>query len=238
MSGTDNHADIDGYVACDLDAAGIEKVEQHLASCESCRDEVAALREVQTYLRGIPPEALLEGPPDDADLLLQRTLREMRAEAAAAGRRRHSLGAMISLASAAAVTAAVLGVLIGRSTVDTEPAATAEPTPSASSTVVPGTRFASSVDAASGARLTVRVEPAAGFVRVNVAVTGLPVGAPCRLVVVGKDGTREIASSWLVGVKGAAEGTTLDGSALIAPEDVAAVLVETTAGRQFVKTSV
>ncbi|GAB2568765.1 anti-sigma factor family protein [Kribbella endophytica] len=235
---TENHADIDGYVDGELDTAGAEQVEQHLAGCESCREEVNALRELQSFLQEVPAEALLDGPPDDADLLLQRTLRQVRKESAAAGSSRGRVAAVASIAAVAAVAAVVGGVLIGRNSVDDQPIAGPEPTPTASATAVPGTRFASSVDARTGARLTVRVEPAAGFVRVNVAVTGLPANEPCRLVVVGKDGHRETAGSWLVSEKGAANGTTLDGTALIDPDDVAAVLIENTAGQQFVRTAV
>ncbi|GAA1531308.1 zf-HC2 domain-containing protein [Kribbella lupini] len=228
------HADIDGYVDGELDTAGAEQVEQHLAGCASCREEVNALRELQSFLQEVPAEALLDGPPEDADLLLQRTLRQVRKESATPGRGR--VAVIASIAAVAAVAAVVGGVLIGRNTVDNPPIAGPEPTPTASA--VPGTRFASSVDARTGARLTVRVEPAAGFVRVNVAVTGLPANEPCRLVVVGKDGRRETAGSWLVSEKGAANGTTLDGTALIDPADVAAVLIENTSGQQFVKTAV
>ena len=37
---------------------------------------------------------------------------------------------------------------------------------------------------------------------------------------------------------GAEPGTTLDGTALIPPDEVAAVLVESTSGHQFVKTTI
>ena len=54
-------------------------IEQHLAGCADCRGVVAELQETKDLLGEVPPEAFLDGPPDDGDLLLQRTLRAARA---------------------------------------------------------------------------------------------------------------------------------------------------------------
>ncbi len=72
--------------------------------------------------------------------------------------------------------------------------------------------------------------PAAGWVRVNASVTGIPQGQKCVLVVKSKSGDTEIAGSWLVGPKAAKNGTNLDGSALVAPDQVASVAVMSTSG--------
>ena len=217
-----------------LEEAERVSVEQHVASCERCQAELEELEEVRMALDGLPPEAWLDGPPADADLLLQRTLRTARGERA--GRR---FSQRVIGAAAAAVLAVVAiggGALVGRSTTTQQ---TAQPAVSSTAPTPPsGTRVASFADPATGARLTVRVEPAAGWVRVSAAVAGIPAGQRCRLVVVAKDGRREIAGSWLVSAKGAREGTTLDGSALIAPADVAAVQVENFDGQRFVSVSV
>ena len=71
----------------------------------------------------VPPEALLEGPPD-GDLVLHRTLRQIRAEAAADRRRR-----LVPRVAAAAAAVAVLaggGVAVGRVTAP-EPVVVAAP---------------------------------------------------------------------------------------------------------------
>jgi hypothetical protein len=47
-----------------------------------------------------------------------------------------------------------------------------------------------------------------------------------------------LAGSWVVSEKGAAEGTTLDGSALVAPADVASIQVITEAGRKYTSVAV
>ncbi|WP_337523391.1 hypothetical protein [Streptomyces sp. SS] len=89
--------------------------------------------------------------------------------------------------------------------------------------------------------MTVRVTPAAGWVRVRAAVTGLPEGERCTLVVVGRDGSRTTAGSWVVGAgarEGEGKGAALDGSAAVAPADVAAVVVENESGKRFVSVPV
>ncbi|RSM86610.1 anti-sigma factor [Kibdelosporangium aridum] len=228
------HVDIDAFVAGELTPEQAADVEQHIAGCEECRREVDTLRELQDILGEVPPEALLEGYPQDADLVLQRTLRQMRNESSATQRRTRLL-----TVAAAVVAAAVLvggGVVLGQSTSTTEP--TAIPTTTPTATQPPGVRFASATDGATGARITARITPAAGWSRINAAVSGIPAGEQCRLIVVSKDGTHESAGSWVVPPKEKADGTTLDGSALIPAEDVAAVIVETTTGKQYVSVNV
>jgi len=239
MSAARDHADIDSYVAGELTPQENTAVEEHLETCAECREEVGVLRELQQLLSDMPPEALLDGPPDDADLLLQRTLRQVRTESSAAeGRRRH-----LAAAAAAAVAAVALvgGVLVGRVTLGEQTVAAAAPPSVSQPTAVPaqpGTRYASALDPGTGARLTAAIVPAAGWVRVNAAITGIPAGERCQLVVIGRDGSREMAGGWLVSEQGATGGTTLDGSALIAPDDVAGVAVQNTDGKQFVEAKV
>jgi hypothetical protein len=39
---------------------------------------MADLRDLEDTLRAVPPEAMIDGPPSDADLLLPRTLKLLR----------------------------------------------------------------------------------------------------------------------------------------------------------------
>jgi predicted anti-sigma-YlaC factor YlaD len=206
-------------------------VEEHLDSCELCRAELDSLAVVRDALDLVPPEAWLEGPPDGGELMLRRMLRTVRAERTSWRLPRRTVG----VAAAVVLTVVAAGALVGRITA---PVAAARTVAAAPAPPVPGTRVGSVTDAATGARLTVRVEPAAGWVRVSAAVTGVPAGQRCRLVVVGRDGQHEIAGSWLVSAKGAADGTVLSGAALVAPQQVAAVRVENVDGQQFVSVSV
>ncbi|SES48556.1 anti-sigma factor family protein [Actinokineospora terrae] len=208
-------------------------VQRHLADCAECRVELQALEEVRDMAGELPEEALLDGPPDDGDLLLARTLRQVRSEANASRNRSIAIAGV----AAAVVLAAVLGtgVVIGRSTSTpvAQPTVTVGPTETQNAK----TRFLSGSDPNTGARLTAKVVPAAGWVRLNVSVTGIPAGERCRVVVVSKDGTREEAGSWLVSPDGAQKGTNLDGAALIAPDDVGSVEIITTEGKRYVSVS-
>ena len=205
-----------------LDAAQSRAVEEHLAGCPECRREWEELRQMVDVLDDLPPEAFLDGPPDGGDLLLQRTLRQVRAETGTRRRRRRFTIAVV----AAAVLAAVLagGVMIGRTTAP--PVVAAAPAPSPDAMVLSG-------GGDPGVSMTATVSPAAGWVRLRVTVAGIPPGERCRLVVVAADGSRQVAGSWLVPPTGWHAGLTLDGSAIVAPGPVAAVVVENEAGHQF-----
>ncbi|MFD9358411.1 zf-HC2 domain-containing protein [Streptomyces sp. NPDC060031] len=229
------------YVLGVLDDADVHRVEEHVAGCVQCREEVTALREMEAALGEVPAEAFLDGPPPQGgDLLLQRTLRQMRGELAGARRRRRGVAGLAAVASMAAVFWA--GAQWGGS--DGGPVALPpqpSPTVSAQPTAPPaGTRVASATDPGTGARMTVQVTPAAKWVRVHAAVAGVPAGQRCRLVVVSRDGTRTTAGGWVVGSQGNGEskGAALDGTAAVDPGDVQAILVENEAGLQFVSVPV
>ncbi|MDH6541347.1 anti-sigma factor family protein [Streptomyces lavendulae] len=228
------------YVLGVLDEDDVRRVEEHVGDCVRCREEVAALREMEEVLGEVPEEAFLEGPPQGGDLLLQRTLRQVRGERAASARRRVGLAGLAVAASLAAVFWA--GTQLGG---DREPvgALPAPPSPTVSAVPpapVPGTRVASATDRGTGARMNVQVTPAAKWVRVHAAVTGIPAGERCRLVVVAKDGTRSTAGGWVVGTAehGEGKGASLDGSAAVDPANVREVLVENESGRTFVSVPV
>lgn len=206
-----------------LDPERTRAVEEHLATCAPCRRDLEDLSAVTDLLGEVPPEAFLEGPPD-GDLVLQRTLRQIRVETAAQRRRTR----VPRLASAAAAVALVLagGVTLGRATVP-EPLVVASAAPQANAVTLRG-------NGASGVTMAAAVSPAAGWVRVSTTVRGIPAGERCRLVVLTRGGSRVLAASWLSSTKGEAEGTQLDGAAIVAPDQVAGVAVENEAGREFV----
>jgi hypothetical protein len=220
-----NHVDLAAYLMDLLDAEQRRRADEHLTECAECRAEVDSMREWSAALAAIPEAMLLDGPPDDADLLLQRTLRQVRTESAGHRSRRT---AMLAAAAAAVIAVAIGGgVVVGRTTA---PTPLAEPS-SASTTA--GARGGTAVGA-EGARMTVVVTPASGWVRVNATVTGVRAGERCRLEVIGRDGSAVLAGSWLASKAGETNGTVLNGSALIDPAQVASVRVTNVTGEQYV----
>ena len=205
-----------------LDPDRTRAVERHLATCAACRRDLAELTAVTDLLGEVPPEALLEGPPD-GDLVLQRTLRQVRVESAA--RRRHRLAPRAAAAVAAVAVLLGGGVAVGRLTAP-EPAPVAVAAPPGSLTL--------RGDGVPGVSMTAVVSPAAGWVRVSTTVRGIPPGERCRVVVLSRNGTRTLAASWLTSARGQTEGTQVDGAAIVAPDQVAGVAVENETGTQFV----
>ncbi|MCM4080723.1 anti-sigma factor [Paractinoplanes hotanensis] len=193
-------------------------VHAHVEDCPQCRGEVGDLRAIEERLGEIPPEAFLEGPPPGSDLLLARTLSQVRQEGRGQDRRRRALWALGAVA--AALVAVAGGLFIGRAGAGSPDSV--EPPP-----VVAAPRTITATDQVTGTSLNVTITPAVGWVRLRATVAGVPAGSQCRLFVVARDGSREFAGSWLVG----ASGTTVDGSALVAPAEVTAVQVETYAGQ-------
>ncbi|HEY6744668.1 MAG TPA: zf-HC2 domain-containing protein [Mycobacteriales bacterium] len=222
--------DLGVYALGGLSEAEKAEIDAHVAGCATCRDQLAELTAIAGRLGEVPPEFFLEGPPEGGDLLVQRAVSRVRAERRSALTRRRVLTA----AAAAVVAVALLGAgaVAGRQSAPTPVAS--GPTSTPTSTPVAGTRTAAATDPGTGARLSAQVVPAAGWVRVSATVTGIPAGQRCRIVVVGAGGERQTAGSWVVSAKGAQDGTMLNGSALVDPARVTAVLVENFEGRQFV----
>lgn len=206
-----------------LDPQRTRAVEEHLARCAACRRDLEDLTAVTNLLGEVPPEALLEGPPD-GDLVLHRTLRQIRAEAAADRRRR--LVPRIAAAAAAVAVLAGGGITVGRATA---------PDPVVVTTAAPATGVTLRGDGVPGVTMAAVVSPAAGWVRVSANVKGIPAGKRCRVIVLARDGRREVAAAWLTSARGEREGTQVDGAAIVAPDQVAGVAVEDDAGEEFVE---
>ena len=238
MSAVDqSHTQLGAYALGALDPAEAAEFEQrHLATCAQCRFDLNELMALRESLDEVPPEAFLDGPPEGGDMLLQRTLRQVRAEEPAATvQRRPRRGLALAGAAVLVVVALGGGVVVGRQSAGDGGNIAI---PSGSATPQPGTKEVRATDPGTGVQLAASVAPFAGWVRVNVSVKGIPAGEKCVLQVVTKDGQVVNAGSWQVSAKWENEGFTLDGSALVAPDNVQSVEIATTDGRKLVSAQV
>lgn len=224
------------YVLGGLSPDETRAVDAHLAECADCRREVAELTELRGMLDSVPREAFLDGPPDEGELLLQRTVRQMRAEQAEQEgqpqRARFPVAAGVVVIALAALGG---GVLLGR---QTAPGGEAQGPQSSVVQAPPGARTGEATNPASGVSMAVSLMPATGWVRVHAVVRGVPAGKRCQLLVVPQEGDAVLAGSWLESGKDAQGGTALDGTALIDPKQVSSVAVVTTDGERLVSVSV
>lgn len=214
-----DRAELGAYALGLLDATEARAVDVRLAVCPQCRSEMEGLLRMTDLLGDQPPELFLDGPPD-GDLVLRRAVRQVRAEA---GRRRlrRRIGTGIA---AAAVAAGVLGggVAIGRAT-----GAPPAPAPVAGAIDLAGT-------GPGGVTMRATLLPAHDWVRLTATFTGIPAGQRCLLLVTDRSGHTEVAGSWVVPPT-TDQGVTLDGSAAVAPADVASVEVRNEQGHEFVR---
>lgn len=229
-----------------LDANESFGVEQHLRGCPSCRAQVADFHRIRTALDDVPREAFLHELEDDlpmpSDLLLQRTLRQIRQESVipqqreAVPRLRASPPPVEDLPPpqhakprrwpgylAAAAVAAV--VAFGGAAVFLQNQA-------------PGTSVASTRTGeatAGGIRMVAEIAPSSqDRYLVSADINGLPVAQKCKLVVVGTDGTKTEAFAWTTTDKQTAEGSKVRGMVSVAPDKVKSIAVENAEGKTFV----
>lgn len=230
----ESHTQLGAYALGALDPAEAADFERrHLQTCAQCRFDLNELVALRDSLDEVPPEAFLDGPPEGGDLLLQKTLRRVRDEETRVAPPRSSRRGLALVAAAVLVVAALGGgVLVGRQTA-AENGSIAAP-----QTDVPGTKNVEGRDPTTGVQLAAAVAPFQGWVKVDVNVKGVKAGEKCLLQVVTKEGQAVTAGSWQVSEKWENQGFNLDGSALVAPDDVKSVDIVTVDGRKLVSAQV
>jgi hypothetical protein len=232
-----DRSQLGAYALGALEPDEAKTVHEHLASCAECREELAEFEELKRFLGEVPPEAFLEGPPADGDLLLQHTLRRVRAESATepieagpAAPKRSSW--LVAAAAMVVIAGAALGggVLIGRQT--------AEPVAGPPVTTPIGTKQGTATDTSTGTTMTATVEPRTGWSWVDVRISGLQAGYDCVLRVTDKDGKVYTAGSWRVSQKAARDGSKFGGGVLIPIDRVKSVDLLTLQGRRLISTPI
>ena len=228
----DYRVSIGAYVLGGLEPQEASELEAHLDSCAECQRELAEFTETAAQLALVPPDLVAEALEDQQlpttaadDLVLQRTLHEVRAQRAGARRRR-----MLAVAAAAAALVAapvITAVAVGGGN-GGEPAA-APP----SATSVPG-RTVQASDAATGVSGVATLSTAPWGTKLQAKFTGEPRGAKCVLSVVSTSGERQVAGNWTVSdVAAGGAGTNIQGSVSIPATDIARLEVATSTGRRL-----
>ncbi|MGW4213148.1 anti-sigma factor family protein [Lentzea sp. NPDC004789] len=229
-----------------LDAHESHGVEQHLRGCPSCRAQVADFHRIRMVLDEVPREVFLHeleaDLPKPSDLLLQRTLRQIRQESVIPQPRvvdqrpRASPQAVEDFPEpqhakprrwpgylAAAAVAAV--VAFGGAAVFMQNQG-------------PGTSVASTRTGeatAGGIKMVAEIAPSSqDRYQVTADINGLPAAQKCKLVVVKQDGTKTEAFAWTSTEKGRVEGAKVRGMVSVPPDQVKSVAVENAEGKAFV----
>jgi anti-sigma factor RsiW len=178
------------YVLGAIDPAERAQVEEHLATCAECREELASLAGLPALLRKVPvveaerlavaeqdPEFAVVPSPEMLTSLVARTtnvrrIRRWRGLAAAAA------VALVAVAGGAAVTSAL----------QSHP----------SSPVAAAWHQTIGAGPVAGAHLTVRYRNEPWGTQIEANVTGLRPGSVCELQVTDKAGGSSVVGSWMV----------------------------------------
>jgi hypothetical protein len=190
-----------------LDPGERDQVEEHVRGCASCSAILAELAPLPGLLHRIDlPTA--EGPPPQD--LLDRAIAQARAEEPLElPHRRWKLVAALGVAAVAAAIL-VVGMLVSPHPQPLTVSATS-PTTDVSATVV--------------------VTPTESGTELALTLSGVTAGEHCQLVAVGRDGSREVASTWIADYEG---GAIVTGNTSVTRADLRRLDVTTTDGNVLV----
>jgi hypothetical protein len=181
------------YVLGAIDPAERAVVEEHLATCLDCREELAALAGLPALLRRVPIEEAERLAAADSgaaeDLPSRELLHRVLNRAAALRRARRWRGL--------AVAAAVAGLALGGGAVT---ANALHPSSPARPVAQPGAphpwQTVSATDSRTGAKLTVKYVSMAWGTLMDVRVTGLKSGIACQFQVTDSSGKHWLVGGW------------------------------------------
>jgi len=204
------------YVLGALDERERDDVDEHVAACARCREELEALMPVGSYLARASVDDLLamDASPAPPLALRARLRAAVRAERRRVVRRR--------VAAVAALAAAALLAVVAWPAHDA----------GRSRSPVAAMRTWAAAEAGSGVRASVAATPRAWGTELRVRVSGAAPGERCRLVARARGGRSDVAATWRTTYSGSADVT---GAAAIPAADLVALDVVTAAGRRLVR---
>ncbi|MGC4896517.1 anti-sigma factor family protein [Micromonospora sp. DT31] len=209
-----DHMDVAAYALGVLDPQDAERFEEHLAACWACAAELETMVPVVGLLSGIDGEAMAALEQTHTDpALLDRTLVAVRRD-----RRRTRVRQLLATAAAVVVFGGVSAVAAGMlgddpavpQAVPTTAAPTAAPSGGPGDPNGPGVGGEKEIegdqhdatDPATGVQTTMWLASKEYGTQIAVQLGRLPGPRVCRLVVVRKNATSEVVSSWSVPAAG------------------------------------
>jgi len=191
------------YVLGAIEPGDRAQVDEHLATCADCREELASLAGLPALLRRVPTaeaerlavadqsdSATDEAPPDKLlPALLARTAQARRV------RRWRELAAAAAVVVLALGAGAAGASLLGSGSSPAPPVSAHAPARHAWHTV-------SAINASTGAALTVKYAPVHWGTTMSVRVAGVPAGTVCQFQVTDSHGHHLVVGGWRVEYQG------------------------------------
>ena len=122
------------------------------------------------------------------------------------------------------------GIVLGHQSVPPA-ASTAAPPNTGTGT---GSRTVSATDPATGVGMSMQLTSKAGWVDLQGHFTGVTPGTPCEIYLVSRAGERVLAGGWVAPANANTAVVTVDGSAIMDPDDVGSIEIDTSAGKRLV----
>lgn len=178
------------YVLGAIDPAERAQVDEHLSSCQECREELASLAGLPAMLRKVPiAEAERLAAPEQDPELAGVPSAEMLTSLIARTTNVRRMHRWRSVAAAAAVAIAALGGGAFAANALQSPGHGPVPT-------VAAWHQTSGTGPVTGAHLTVRYQDEPWGTQMEVNVTGLQPGSVCQFQVTDATGGRSVVGSW------------------------------------------
>ncbi len=200
--------DVAAYALGTLEAAEREQLQAHLPSCAECRQVLASVAGLPRLLALVPPDAVAPGGTgEDREPLQAQPSEAMYQRLLAAALTRRRSRRRLALTAAAAV------LVVGGG---------------AGGAAVLHARSGPAVQVVAGSagpvKATVWLRESSNGTAVRLRLSGVPAEEHCSLVVVARDGHREVSSTWEATYSGTA---TIDSSTSIPRSQVSWLRIET-----------
>jgi predicted anti-sigma-YlaC factor YlaD len=193
------------YVLGAIDPAERAQVDEHLATCADCREELASLAGLPALLRRVPTaEAERLAVADQADRAAEETAAgdEMLPSLLARTAKARRVRRWRELAAAAAVVVLALGAGAAGASVLASGTSGSGSGSHAQAAARHTWHTVSGLDSTTGATLTVKYASVPWGTTMTARVSGIPAGTVCQFVVTDTHGHRFVLGGWRVNYRG------------------------------------